>query len=116
MFMKQYSPHRCEPTTEVSFRRGWGQGAYDQRIKVIAKMLKKSRVGGGGEGGQGGYEQKIDVIVKIAKRRLRGGGGGPVKGWGGSQSGCERPIETIVKMQKKKKKRLGGVLFGVGGG
>ena len=47
MFMKQYAPNRCEPSIEVSVRRWWGHGAYDQRIKVIAKMLKKSRVGGG---------------------------------------------------------------------
>ena len=51
-----------------------GHGAYDQRNKVIAKMLKKS-----GGGGQGGYEQRIEVIVKIAKKKLgvrsRGGVG-----------------------------------------
>ena len=57
---------------------GGGQGAYDQRIKVIAKMLKKNRVGGGG--GQVGYEKRIEVIVKIAKKKLRGSG--PGMGWG----------------------------------
>ena len=45
------------PPTDVNqtlkFRSGggWGHGAYDQRIKVIAKMLKKSRVDGGGGSG-----------------------------------------------------------------
>ena len=59
------------PPTDVKqalkFRSGGGvgQGAYDQRIKVIAKMLKKSRVVGGGVCGQGRYEQRIEVIVKI---------------------------------------------------
>ena len=47
---------------------GGGHGAYNQRIKVIAKMLKKSRVGRGG-GCQGGYEQRIEVIVKIAQKK-----------------------------------------------
>ena len=51
---------------------GGGHGAYDQRIKVIAKMLKKKvgRLGRGG--GQGEYEQRIDVIVKIAKKKVEG--------------------------------------------
>ena len=46
---------------------GGGHSAYDQKIKVIAKMLKKKSRVGGGRGGQGGYEQRIEVIVKIAK-------------------------------------------------
>ena len=45
-----------------------GHDAYNQRIKVIAKMLKKSRVERGG-GCQGGYEQRIEVIAKIAKKK-----------------------------------------------
>ena len=73
MFMKQYAPNRCEPSTK-KFRSGggWGHGAYNQRNRVIAKMLKKSWVGRGGGGGgggcQGGFEQRIEVIVKIAKK------------------------------------------------
>ena len=47
------------PPTDVNqalkFRSGGGvgHGAYDQRIKVIAKMLKKS--GGWGRGGWSGW-------------------------------------------------------------
>ena len=70
MFLKQYAPNRCEPSIEVSVRRGGGggggHGAYNQRIKVIAKMLKK--LGGQGGGGGGAYEQRIEAIVKIAKK------------------------------------------------
>ena len=55
VFMKQYAPNRCGPSIEVSVRMGGrGPGAYDQRIKVIAKMQKK--VGWVGEGGGGGSE------------------------------------------------------------
>ena len=61
------------PPTDVNqalkFRSGGvGHGAYDQRIKVIAKMLKKSS--GWERGGQGENEQRIEVIhvVKIAKQ------------------------------------------------
>ena len=63
------------PPTDVNqalkFRSGGvGHGAYDQRIKVIAKMLKKSGGWERGGGGQGLNEQRIEVIhvVKIAKQ------------------------------------------------
>ena len=45
-----------------------GHCAYDQRIKVIAKMLKESRVVGGGVGGQDGYELRIEVMLKLHKK------------------------------------------------
>ena len=81
--MKQNAPNRCEPSIEVWARRGGGShGAYAQKIKVIAKMLKKSWVGGGVGGGSGWYEQRIEVIVKIAKKKLRGGGSSPGVEWG----------------------------------
>ena len=79
--MKQYAPNRCEPSIEVSVRMGGrGHGAYDQRIKVIAKMQKK--VGWVGEGGGwvGVDMNKELVIVKIAKKKLRGSDTGV--GWG----------------------------------
>ena len=49
------------PLTDVNqvltFRSGGGggHGAYDQRIKVIAKMLKKSLLVEGGVGGGSGW-------------------------------------------------------------
>ena len=93
------------PPTDVNqalkFRSGGGggHGAYNQRIKVIAKMLKKCRLGVEGGGCQGGYEQRIEVIVKIAKKSL----GGSVQSRDGGQSGCERR-----KCKKKKKKKRFG--------
>ena len=100
MFMKQYAPNRCEPSIEVSVRRGgggsWGHGAYNQRIKVIAKMLKKSRVGR--RGCQGGYEQRIEVIVKIAKK---------VEGVHSSPGVGVRVDANDENAKKKKKKRSG---------
>ena len=66
--MKHYAPNRCEPSIEVSVRRGLGVRVHmTKESKLLQKMLKKSRVReGGGGGGQGGYEQRIEVIVKIA--------------------------------------------------
>ena len=89
------------PPTDVSqslnFRvgGGWGQGAYDQRIKAIAKMLKKS--GGWGRGVRVDMNKELKLLLKLQKKKFRG----PVQGWGGGQSGCERRIEVIVKMQKR---------------
>ena len=104
MFMKQYAPNRCEPSIEVSVRRGRGHGAYDQRIKVIAKMLKQKSVGwmmGGGV--RVDMSKELKLLLKLQNKIE----GCPVQGWGGGQSGCEQRIEVIVKMQKKEEKKVG---------
>ena len=81
--MKQYAPNRCEPSIEVSVRRvgggGGGHGAYNQRIKVIAKMLKKSRTGRGG-GVRVVMNKELKLLLKC-KKKLRGVPS-PVQGWG----------------------------------
>ena len=102
------------PPTDVNqvlkFRsgRGWGHAAYDQRIKVIAKMQKKKFGCWGRGGGQGGYEQRTEVIVKIAKKNE----GVPSRGGVGVRVDANIELKLLWKC-KKKKKRLGwGPLWG----
>ena len=70
------------PPTDVNqvlkFRsgRGGGHGAYDQRIKIIAKMLKKSRVVEGGVGIRVDMNKELKLLLKLPKKKLRGSGPG----------------------------------------
>ena len=78
-FPKTVCPKRCESSIEVSVRRGWGYGAYDQRIKVIAKRLKNSWVVEVGVGVRVDMKKEMKLVFKLAKK-LRGSG--PGVGWG----------------------------------
>ena len=106
------------PPTDVNqalkFRSGGvGHGAYDLRIKVIAKMLKKSD--GWGRGVRVKMNKELKLLLKLQNKvegvRSRGG-----VGWGEGQSGHERRIEVIVKMQTEEKKVGVGSSLGVGEG
>ena len=77
------------PPTDVNqalkFRSGGdgGHGAYDQRIKVIAKMLKISRVAGGGMGVRD-MNKELKLLLKLQKQKVEGGsdpGVGPGSEW-----------------------------------
>ena len=106
MFMKQYAPNRCEPSIEVRSGGGGGHGAYSQRISVIAKMLKKSRVGRGG-GCQGGYEQRIEVIVKIAQKKVEGSNPGVgVRVDANDENAKKKKKKKLVSKCKKKSQRV----------
>ena len=58
------------PITDVNqvlkFRSGGG--AYDQRIKVIAKMLKNSRVVEGGVGVRVDMNKELKLSLKLQKK------------------------------------------------
>ena len=73
-FPKKYAPNRCEPSIEVSVRRGWGRGAYDQRIKVIAKMLKKWVVEGG-VGVRVDMNKELKLLLNLQKKQVERGYG-----------------------------------------
>ena len=110
MFMKQYAPNRCEPSVEVSVRKGVGHGAYNQRIKVIAKMLKK-KVGWAGEGVvRVVMNKELKLLLKLQKKVV----GGPVQSRDGGQSGCER--RKCKKKEEEKKLWMGSSLREGGGG
>ena len=59
---------------------GGGHGAYNQRIKVIAKKLKKSRVVEGGVGVRVDMNKQLKLLLKFQIKKLRGGGGGRSRG------------------------------------
>ena len=102
---------------------GGGHGAYDQRIKGIAKMLKKSWVVGGKWGVRGDMNKELKLLLKLQNKKLRAVRS---RGWVGVRVianiklkllskckkneekkrlvGGDRRIEVIVKMQEKKSK------------
>ena len=102
MFMKHYSPNRCEPSIEALNLGGGGgdQGRCEQRSDfcIFVKFQKNNYYffifyffffwggGSGSGGGQGRCERRSEVFVKIQKIKIGGGGqvgGGQVGGGGG---------------------------------
>ena len=109
MFMKDYAPNRCEPSTEALNFGGRGgviraDVNCEHRSEVFVKLQKK--LGGAGVwsgwGGQGRCEQRDEDFEKIQKIYffLLGGSGYPGVGLGG-QGRCEQKSEFFAKIQKK---------------
>ena len=78
MFMKQYAHNRCEPSIEVSVRRGVGVTVHmTKESKLLQKMLKKSWERGGG--GSEWIWTKNWLLLKLQKKvegvQSRGGVG-----------------------------------------
>ena len=76
MFMKQYASNRCQPSIDVSVKRGGGSGdgaGWEGQCECENETKLSGEVWSG-VGDKGGCERRIEVIVKMKK--CRGGGGG----------------------------------------
>ena len=68
MFIKHYAPNRCEPSIEVSVRRGLGVRVHMTKESKLLPKKNAKKVGCVREGVRVDMNKELKLLLKIAKK------------------------------------------------